>query len=142
MVPPGATETCGGLKNRSPISTLAVRGADDAACGAGGGAPPVALPVMMNVPFMAAGWTSQWKPIVPGFRRTMLVFVPAKRPPSAPGVTTPLSKLPSSAVSVCGFPPTLANTIVEPTSTVSVAGSNRRVSPARAGVQRLDAVDA
>jgi hypothetical protein len=62
-----------------------------------------------------------------------LLLWPAKRPPSAPGSITPVSKEPSSAVSVCGLPPTLATTSDVPEGTVSRAGSKRRRSPVKPG---------
>src|SRR5438270_2885369 len=127
-LPPGATETSGGLKAKSTTSTDAAVAAAD-----GGAGPSVAVPVTVSVPVIAWGWTSQWNLNVPGFFRVNVALVPAKRPPSAPGGTTPASKEPSSAVNVCGLPPTLANRIVDPACAVSVLGRNRRVSPSRAG---------
>ena len=70
---------------------------------------------------------------MPGFVSTTLAFVPANRPPSAPGVTTPVSKEPSSAEKVWGLPPTLATSTVDPALTLRVSGLKRRRSPGRAG---------
>src|SRR5205807_2707552 len=70
---------------------------------------------------------------VPGLLIVTLTLVPANRPPSGPGGTTPLSNEPSSAVNVWGLPPTLANRIAEPVVVCSCAGSKRRASPGRAG---------
>jgi hypothetical protein len=58
--------------------------------------------VTVTTPFMAAGWTSQWKRKVPASLRVTLAFRPAKRPPWAPGSITPVSKEPSSAVEIGG----------------------------------------
>ena len=59
-----------------------------------------------------------WNAYVPGLVTVNVALVPAKRPPSAPGGTTPVSKVPSSAVMVWGLPPTLANRIVDPAGAV------------------------
>src|SRR5438309_10630917 len=127
-LPPGATDNCGGLKAKSTMSTDAVGGAAD-----GGAGPARSVPVTVSVPFITCGWISQWKVYVPGLGTVTVALLPAKRPPSAPGATTPVSKEPSSAVIVCGLPPTFANWIVEPASAVSVFGTNRRVSAGSAG---------
>src|SRR5581483_12416674 len=125
-LPPGATDTCGGLNLMSFMSTAMARGALDAAAG-----PARASPVTVIVPFIAAGWTSQWNGNVPGVGSVTVALVPGKRPPSAPGGTTPVENDPSSAVNVWGLPPTLANRIVEPAATVSSVGSNRSDSLVR-----------
>jgi hypothetical protein len=89
--------------------------------------------VTVTVPFMAAGWISQWNLKVPAWFRVTLAFLPAKRPPSAPGLMMPVSKAPSSAVRVCGLPPTLATSRVVPAGTLSLAGSKRSLSPVKPG---------
>src|SRR5215211_3765387 len=84
-------------------------------------------------PFMAAGWTSQWNLNVPAWFRVTLALLPAKRPPSAPGSMTPVSKEPSSAVRLCGLPPTLATSRVVPAATANSGGSKRSLSPVKPG---------
>ena len=68
--------------------------------------------------------------------------MPANRPPSGPGVTTPVSNEPSSAVSVWGLPPTLANTIVDPAGTDEVGraeaeGGSPSMAGSRASTRRV-----
>jgi hypothetical protein len=89
--------------------------------------------VTVTTPFIAAGRTTQWNLKVPGLVRVILVLLPAKRPPSAPGVMVPVSKEPSSAVRVWGLPPTSATSRVVPAGTVSLAGSKRSRSPVKPG---------
>src|SRR3954447_5252055 len=127
-LPPGATDNCGGLKAKSTMSTDAAGGAAD-----GGAGPARSVPVTVSVPFITCGWISQWKVYVPGLGTVTVALLPAKRPPSAPGATTPVSKEPSSAVIVCGLPPTFANRIVEPASAVRLLGRNCNGAPSRAG---------
>src|SRR4029453_13416294 len=130
-LPPGATDTSGSTNLRSCMETLAWLGAVEAAA-----APPppaAASPVTVSTPFMAAGWTSQWNGKVPALGRGPVPLVPAKRPPSAPGVIVPVSKEPSSAVRGCGLPPMFAPTRGGPAWTSSCGGSKRSLSPSLAG---------
>ena len=126
-LPPAATEASLGSKAKSTAPTSTSRGPADARAWV----PAAAWPVTLTVPFMAAGWISQWNSKVLAWFRVTLAFLPAKRPPSAPGSMMPVPKEPSSAVRVCGLPPTFA--------TSRVYRRPRSVRPGRSGACRREA---
>lgn len=84
-------------------------GAGDAGVGEAAAAKTTTVPVI-------SGWIEQWNLNVPAWSKTLANWLP--------GSSGPLSKLPSSAVTVCWRVPRFCHVTTSPAVIVVVAGSN------------------